>query len=127
MADFSQSISNTINVFSPTPSSKWGEMLWGSDVWGEGKDFDLVIGKWLSETINSADNWSKKFIFRVTNSISFTSSMDLGPLSDNNGYKYVLKGVTDPDDRLFPDYTEDSQGPTTYSSVANSSTDWEDA
>jgi hypothetical protein len=127
MADLSITISNQLNVFTPTPGSKWGDLVWGQETWGESRDFDLVIGKWLSEGITLSDAYGKAFTIGIPNGISAASSMNLIALTDGSGYTYVEKGSSDPDDRLFPDYTEDSRNSVSYTEDTANDPSWSDA
>ncbi len=47
MADFNQTISNSIRAHGPSVASLWGVMVWGVDCWGDSKDTRVDAGKWL--------------------------------------------------------------------------------
>lgn len=70
MADFTKTITNSVNLFGGSPSSKWGQsvlpytMTWGSTKWGEGTfslvfDFRKVVENSLNPTTDIIKNVQK--------------------------------------------------------------------
>lgn len=126
MADLSITISNTMSLIGAAPANVWGTMLWG-DNWGSSEDFELTIGKWLSESLTFTDSVFKEARFTINESISISSSMNLGFLQDSSGYKYIEQGVSDPDDRIFPSFTEQTGSSPTYTADSDSDPGWSNA
>jgi hypothetical protein len=127
MADLSITISNGLNIIGPTPASLWNTMEWGTDNWGETKNFSFLIFKCFANGISLSEVWTFQFQKTVSNSLIISQATDLVALQDADGYDYVLKGVTDPSDRVCPDYTEDTASSVSYTSVTGSDPGWSDA
>lgn len=130
MADYTITISNTLNVFGPSPASQWGSMVWGDDYWGESKNLSTTLEKFLNESISLSDSVTAivQWFRTLSNGISVMADSNLGQLQDGSGWDYDFPGgVTDPNDRYIPDYTEDSNAGTSYTEVGNPSTDWTDS
>lgn len=129
MTDFTKIVNETLTIFSPGPANKWGTAVFGTDNWGYNSDLDLLITKVLQESIASADTITKQPV-RVLSmgSVTLTGDPDLVALQDGSGYDYVLPGgVTDPDDRNFPSYTEDGATDPGWTDRTEESTDWSEA
>lgn len=129
MADFTKTLDETLRVFSPGPANKWGTAVFGTDSWGYNGDMDLLIFKVLQESVTNTDTITKQPI-RVLSmgSVTLTGDPDLVALQDGSGYDYVLPGgVTDPDDRNFPVYTEDGSTDPGWTDRTEASDDWSEA
>lgn len=124
MADLTKTISNTLNVLTPTPASVWNSMEWGTDNWGESRDFSLEIGKWLAETVTFTDTQFLGITHLISESFSVSSSINFIGLTDGSGYTYVEKGASDPDDRLFPEYTEQTGSTPSYTEDTGNDPGW---
>lgn len=127
MADLTKTITNTLTVLGPTPASEWGSMVWGQDNWGETKDFELEIGKWLAESVNLTDAYNFGIAHKISEGFSVSSSIDLVALQDGSGYTYILKGASDPNDRYFPTYTEQTASDPSYTEDTANDPGWSDA
>ena len=109
MADFTQTITNTLRVFAGGPTSKWNEQTWGSFVWGEGTVGMLTqAGKLLSNTLTLTGVISNFGIIKfIANGITLTMSRDDTNLSTGNGWNYVYpSNVIDIEDRTVTTWTE---------------------
>lgn len=129
MADFTKTISNSINAFGLGPSTKWGStynMVWGSSKWGEGTlEIQTDVVKSLSETVTVSDSLSKSiskpFSFEITSTFEGTQQN----LTDAAGYYWIFPGgVTDADERASTTYTEGTAASTSWSSGTAGSTTW---
>lgn len=128
MADFSITISNTLTVLGPTPASLWGTMVWGQDFWGESKDFSFLIDKYIPNSFSLDSSVSRSVSKSFSNSISVASSLDICCLQDGSGYEYYLTGgVIDPDNRVFPVYTEQTASTPTYTEDGEDDPGWSEA
>ncbi len=128
MADFNQTISNSIRAHGPSVASLWGVMVWGVDCWGDSKDTRVDAGKWLFETMLVSSDVSKKAMRHFNNSFSVSNILNLVSLTDGRGYTYVMQGgATDPDNRVFPSYTADSLDASVYTKDTISPTVWSEA
>lgn len=112
MADLVQNISNSLNLFGGSPSSKWNAYNWGSFLWGEGTANTLRVVDKLIENSQASDTTITKqatYIRTISNSQAMTSDPDLLTVSDGSGYDYVVPDdTTDWEERYDPTYTEQS-------------------
>lgn len=128
MADFSVTISNTINAFGNGPSTKWNLFSWGGANWGQGSvDLQTDVIKALSEsfTLSDALTITADFVWTLSNELTPTFEASNETLSDAAGYDYVFVGGTsNASDRAATSYTAGSAGATTWASSSTVSTSW---
>lgn len=128
MADFTQTIENSINVFGPADTNKWNAITWGTHNWGYGDDdLQTSIFKVLdSGTITLTNEIEKSvgFIRTFSQSMTVTGDMTFEGLTDNAGYSKLDKGVSNYEDRYFPEYTEATRPDATYTAGTGNSTSW---
>lgn len=133
MADFTQTVTDSMNLFGGGPSTKWATnaagtytMTWGTSKWGEGTEdvlqavTNLITNtQTLSEPVLAFDT-----IKVIDDSITGTSdSPDQSLLS--GGYYYVFpSNQTDADNQFSPTYTSASVGSVTWTSAAVGSSSW---
>lgn len=134
MADYSQTVSNRINCFGQSPTTKWGvgaayTMTWGVSLWGEGTE-SLVreYERQLSETvtIDSALELSVAW-YREPNmgSLSFDFETSNESLQTANGYYYVfIQPSSNAEDRNLSSYTEVTSSAAVYTSGSAASIIW---
>lgn len=109
MADFTQTITNTLNLFAGGPTSKWNEQVWGSFVWGEGTvgmltQAQKVVGNTLTLTGIMTNFSLAKFI---TNTLTLTADPTDIFKNSGNGWLYVYpSNVTDFDEQTVTEWTE---------------------
>lgn len=134
MADFSITISNSLNTFGPAPSTQWGTgtpytMTWGVSKWGEGtQDLMADVGKFLAETLSLADSFYKSFEKVWSDSIASAMETSSEGLSDGSGWNYVfVSNTTEGESRASGSYSASSAVGTSYSSQAAGSTTWSQA
>ena len=131
MADFSVSISNSLNSFGPAPATRWGTgspytMTWGTSKWGEGTE-DLIasIEKLISNSILSDSELFKAASKFIENSIIPTSETTNEGLQDGSGYSYVFTAPTlDGESRNLTTYASGTAQGTAYSSASVAVTNW---
>jgi hypothetical protein len=136
LADYSVSISNSINCFGPAPSTKWGvgsvyTMTWGVSKWGEGT-IDLETHTERTITMQSltfgGGLMSLEPIKVLSNTFDFTSETTSEDLRTANGYYYQFtRPTTDAESRNQSTYTTGSAGSTLYTSGSAASTPWSEA
>lgn len=128
MADFTQTISNSLNVFGLEGSTLWGAATWGTDLWGQGSTTALNIDKPLtSETLTLTEDLQTEVVYNaiLENSISIALDLTDETLQDSAGYYYVFtKPTTDADDRSLATYTEASSPTTTWTEGSTSGPTW---
>ena len=127
MADHTIAIANTMGIVGPGPTSKWGEMVWGTDNWGSGsRDLSVAVEKLLTNAITPSDAIVAKEIMHViTNTLSPTGDLSSQTLQDRNGYYYVfVRPSTNAEDRDASTFTAAAAASTTWTSAAVSAAVW---
>lgn len=129
MADFSQTISNTIGLFGGAQPDLWGAFLWGAFLWGEGtNDLETQYVKNLtSEVLTLSDVYeiSAQINRILENDLVMDADMESEKLSDGSGYYLVYPNdVTEAEDRSFASYTSGVAASNSWSSATVSSTTW---
>lgn len=135
MANFTQSLSDSIRFFGPQKSTKWGSpMLWGTDKWGNGASTNFstpeTIGSFNStNSILAADAFTiqANFFPTVTAAMTFAQGpSQYETLRDKSGfYYYVFKGgSTNMEGAYIPSYTTASIASLSWSKSTTSSTTW---
>lgn len=128
MADLAITISNTVLVFGPTPTTKWDVAIWDNWLWDIGID-DLVcdIYKLISNAVSISSSQAKDATRTVTNEVSVSSDLTDGYLQDSaTGYYYVfISDTISHRDRDEPTvYTSVNDQDATWSTTSTTSTTW---
>lgn len=126
MANHSITIENSIGVFGPAPSNKWGDYNWNAFTWGEGNE-DLPVWVVTQYTAN-AIALSMAIYTRVTKFIgqTLTVAADMGSEVLKNGdwtYNFTDR-ATDAEDRDTATWTGDPEESTTWTEDAEENTEW---
>lgn len=130
MADYSISISNSLNVFGPAPSDLWNERAWNSFLWGEGSnDLQVIVTKYIENltelSLDSSVSAYAYFNMTLDNSLAPDADMYSESVSDGSGWSYVFpSNVTDGESRFTPTYTEAAAASTTWTSATVATTTW---
>jgi hypothetical protein len=130
MADFTQTVSNQMNM-QPEEGSWWGSdtsisknLIWGTGNWGSTKNTITDVGKWLSNALTGTSRVEKAADHHVVfGTMGMASAVNLGALTQGI-WSHVLKGVTDPDDRVCPTWTEESDPTDGWTESTDPSTTW---
>lgn len=126
MATLTKTISVGIRVSGPSPTSKWGAFLWGQK-WGESGDGYFTVFKYVANSVALSSDMvsaqAEKWI--SAGSVVCSSRVNFGTLSDGSGWNYVfVSDVTDPDDRSFAQWTEESNSSSGFSEDSEPTTSW---
>lgn len=128
MADFTITISNSVNTFGPAPSNKWEAFEWNAFAWGEGTaDLATDTHKVFGETIALADSITAEaaFVISISNALAPTADMGAEYLADAAGYNYVFPDrVTDAEDRALPTWAASSAPASGWTAAVATSTVW---
>lgn len=131
MADFSKTITNSLNCFGPAPSSLWGVMVWsntGLGRWGEGsEDHATRTQKLIEDAATFADSVAVTAQFNVSlnNELAMDGDAEDLFLRSGTGYLYVFPGpTTDADARPTLTYTQTSGGSASFTCAPVVSTSW---
>jgi hypothetical protein len=79
MADFSQTVSNTVSLYIFDVPSLWGVMIWGTDPWTQiTEGLPVIYSKVVSESQVSTSTVDHIATFNITksNSVALTDSYD---------------------------------------------------
>lgn len=126
MADFTKTISNSINCFSLEPATNWNEFNWGTGFWGYGSNtIPLDVVKNLDNSFTVDDYYERSYEKLFSESLSMDSDITEETLQDGNGYYYVFPRPTiDSNDRNNGMFTEVSNGSTSWTEDTDSDTSW---
>lgn len=133
MADFSQNISNSVNVFGNEKSTIWGQgeypytMTWGTTKWGEGSYTILCNIEHLVAIGSTSLTWeqtrleTEKLISETLTPAFETSSETL----QNGIWYYVFSGgTTEAENRINTSYTSGATTTASYTCLTAQSTTW---
>lgn len=129
MTDYTKTLTDTLRVHGPQPTSKWGTMLWGEN-WGIGTELQTDVDKGaLSGTITLDDSYTRSIsLATLTGTISLSGALNDLNLADSNGYSYVFTYPTnDSEDRANTTYTKASTQGTSWTEGSEAGTSWSDA
>ena len=127
MADFTQTINNTIEIFGGKQTSNWGVMLWG-EKWAYGTNELLItIGKVLDSTITLTDqisDLSVGFFQTISNTITVDADMYLERLTDSNNWSKLWGASTNAESRPATSYNINNDVTTSFTAQADVTTSW---
>lgn len=125
MANFTITISNSLNVLGPGPSTCWNNFNWGSGYWGAGSnDLPCEIEKLIDNSLAPTCDISKEVERTIDNSLSATFEAISEGLT-SGGWDYVFtRPSTDAEDRTNAQYQETSRPNTTWTSATAGGSSW---
>lgn len=128
LADFTITISNSINTFGPAPSSKWNAYNWNAFRWGEGTtDLITETDKLLANATTLSDAFTMIYeaTLTIANSLSLSTEPSIEYLTDRAGFYYVFAGgVTNADSRVSTTYSTVSTSAAAWSAASSTSSVW---
>lgn len=127
MVAFTKTISNSVNVFGGSPSSKWGSVTWGSFQWGEGTNNTLWdFNKLITNSQSFSDATYKSFSLLWSESLAVTENSYREELIDSAGYHYIFTGpAINAENRSDTGWTDTDAGDVaTWTCQAAGSTTW---
>ncbi len=127
MADWTQTITNSIQVFGGGPASEWGTVVGGTDNWGEGSiEITHLIEKYIGNSITPSDSYIKLFEKVYAETLTIASETTDEELFDGSGYNYIFCGPTkEAEDRCANTWTDADIGDVaTFTSVSSQGTTW---
>lgn len=143
MANFSITISNSLNLLGLGPPSLWGEK-WNQFYWGFGSatipfnvlhvySTDLTpdtsmafeASHLIQESLTPTSDVSKEAQITYSNDLVSEFEMTDEQLSDGSGYTYIFPSdASNLEDRDYPTYASQAAGTQTYTSASVGSTNW---
>ena len=133
MANFSQNITNTVNVFGNGPSTKWGQavgvpytMTWGTSKWGEGESIPVAFIKVISNSQALTWDYARAEVRKVFEIGSTPVGCDpfLERLSDGSWNYVFVSDTTDAEERDFSTWTSATASDATFTCQAAAGTSW---
>jgi hypothetical protein len=126
MADFTQTVTNSLQTMGSSEPTLWNAMEWGTDLWGYTDDVwtDLDNDPILN-TLTLSDSLFKEFVKApLTETITFTE--DLTSIMRAFGiWDYVFtKPTSDGDEKVFDQFTRVSDPDDDFTQVSDGSTTW---
>lgn len=141
MANFTKTVSNSVNVFGDGPSTKWGSanfpytMTWGTAKWGEGLTtsdsinsipFEFVKNR--GDSLGTTSTIGLAFFANVfiSDALSPASDMSMESVTDGTGlWDYVFTGgSTNAEDTNISTWTAAGDDTTVYTSGTSSVVSW---
>lgn len=127
MADFTKTVTNSIQCFSLMPPSLWNSFNWGTGYWGYSQNSTVIdITKFFAQTIVTGDAIAQLDTIKVYNNIIQSTNAIVGvQKQDAEGYYY-----TAPDDttellnRSITNYTEETSPTTVWTEEMSPTTSW---
>jgi hypothetical protein len=127
MANFTKTITNSINLFGSKSTNKWGSMVWLTDNWafGSGELFQSVY-KVVSNSISVTDAiaFHLEYLRTIVNSITISDNLLNESLSDSNGYQVFFGSGENALNRPLTSFSASTFSTDTYSQATNPGTDW---
>lgn len=151
MANYTQTVAESLRVFGVVPSTKWGTyndyvMTWGVDKWGYGsEDTPQQVNKVIGESITPADSLGPKqvvhyldseFVYvtddaaksttRVLNSDTLTASDAPRDVYLQNGIYYYnfISNTIDAEERDIAGYSQTATPNTIYTQTTQPGDTW---
>jgi len=121
MADFTITVTNNLNVFGASPSTKWNDFLWGSGLWGEGtnsivKDIEKTVVESL--VLTDALTLETDFALNVTNTMGLESNLTSETLTQGDWNYVFTKPTTNAQNRNLNSFTVLASPTNTWTSAA---------
>ena len=145
MADFAQTIVNTMGLAGLGEPQLWNVVEWGTDHWGWDPDMEThanvapnmaglalsvalgqdVVFEGTSNDMALSESYPKDFVKEpLTETITFASSIE-SIMRTWGIWDYVFtKPTTDGDEKVFDVFGKVSDGTDAFTQVADGSTDW---
>lgn len=151
MVDYSQTISNSLEVWGLAPTSRWGTATFGSSFWAFGDLAPKTVSvayRTITDTVTPSDTVSTLTLYfrtipisvmpvdsvlpaadfvinLLTEILSVSSDLSRVVLTDHAGYDRVFRGsTTNLAGKINTTYSGVSALSTSYTSIATSVTSW---
>ncbi len=125
MTTFNKTITNSVNLFGPQDTNKWGAMTWGVDNWAYSQfDLPTIIEKLITNSL-SLDSLIDVFdnhLITIDNAMILSGDMYVESLIDSNGYYKVFGVDTNAENRPLTSYNNLSDPATSYATLVDPGT-----
>jgi len=130
VADFTITISNSLQCFALEQATLWNDAIWGTDYWGYGSNtVALSTEKFLANGLTVDEILVVQAFVNVTisNSLTMSSETTSEEIFDSAGYNYVfVKPTVDAENRNLGSFTEVGPNSTTWAAASATTTTWSD-
>lgn len=131
MANFTKTITNSVNLFGGSRTSKWGSavlpytMTWGTTKWGEGT-FSLVfsVQKVITNSLSPTTDLSKGVRKIITNTFSAAGAMTSEILTNGTWRVVFVSDTVNVQDRDSATWASGAANSASYTCAAAGSTTW---
>ena len=131
MADFTKTITNSVNLFGGSRTSKWGQanlpytMTWGTTKWGEGT-FSLVfdVQKIITNSISPTTEIIKGVQKVISESLSLVQTMSSETLTNGSWRVVFISDTTNVQERDTATWSSQSASSVSYTCGTAGSTTW---
>lgn len=124
MANFAQTITNSLNVLGVSPPSLWNVLVWGQDDWGVTGDVAVSFEKGLFEAIGLTDSIGKSpVITPLTDSIGFSTGLDIFRSIGIWDYNFTRPTI-DGSDAVYDESSKITDPSTDWNKLSDPSTNW---
>lgn len=125
MADHAITVSNTMNVFGPGPSTKWNGFNWAESNWGYGDPVIKEVGKLVENQTSISDALYKLADKSISEVLTLTWGVDPIEHLDGAGYFYEEPDrQIEMEDRISTGYSQPNSTSASWSEGTPPSTDW---
>lgn len=127
MTTFNQTVTNTLNLFGPQDTNKWGVMVWGVDNWAYSSiDLPIIDYKLIDNTmtLDSSVTTLLELISVITNSLSLDVDMTDEEVFDGAGYNRLFGNQANAENRPLTSYTNIADQTSVYTSVPRPTTSY---
>lgn len=108
MADFTQTITNTMQIMGVSPGSLWNVAVWGTDLWGVDEDVWTDTDHQITESISLSDSVFKDVELTINfGTITLSDALNPINLKVDDVWREVFIGPTDEaEDRSITTWTD---------------------
>ena len=131
MADFTKTITNSINLFGGNPSSKWGQsnypytMTWGVTRWGEGT-FSIVfsVEKLIANSLAPDTTIATEVQKIIQNNLTMSGELSSEVLTNGDWRIVFVSDTINVEERDMATWTSGSAASTSFTCLPAGSTSW---
>lgn len=127
MADFTQTVTNSLTVLSASPPNLWNNFNWG-DNWGQDEDLWTESDKGVTNLLSLTLLLSKSIVKSpLTETLTLTENLESLRRSLGDWDYVFTKPTTDGDEAIYDESSKVANASTSWSSVSEASSTWSDA
>jgi hypothetical protein len=126
MTNFAITINNSLNLFGPQDTNKWGAMVWGDNWAYSSVDLPVTVTKFLDNTMTLTGlvEIQKETVLLINNTLSLLVDMSDERITDQNGFARLFGDAENAENRALTGYTIVADQASAYTSVPRSTTSY---